>query len=135
MSSSPTAADPIALAERRLQYLDRRQQVLARNVANADTPGYRAQDLQPFAALLAASGRSGGATLTRTSARHLEGGRDGEPLAVNDADAAERSPDGNTVTLDRQAIKVAETDSAHALATSLRTKYLGLFRAALGRGA
>ena len=37
------------LADRRLAYLQHRQQVLAQNVANANTPGYRARDLEPFA--------------------------------------------------------------------------------------
>ena len=32
---------PLALAERRLAWLDARQRVLAQNIANADTPGYR----------------------------------------------------------------------------------------------
>ncbi|HLM54204.1 MAG TPA: hypothetical protein VK325_11615, partial [Pseudoxanthomonas sp.] len=45
----------------------------------------------------------------------------------------ERSPNGNAVSLDQQAMKVAETDQAHALAVGLHRKYLALFRAALGR--
>jgi hypothetical protein len=35
-------ADPIALAETRLRWLDRRQQVLSRNIANANTPNFTA---------------------------------------------------------------------------------------------
>ena len=46
----------------------------------------------------------------------------------------ERSPNGNAVSLDEQAMKVAETDQAHALTVGLHRKYLGLFRATLGRG-
>ena len=34
------------LADRRLRWLDRRQQVLAQNIANADTPGWTARDLR-----------------------------------------------------------------------------------------
>ena len=53
--SSPAtpARSPIELAETRLRWLDRRQEVLARNISNADTPGYRARDVTPFAQILA----------------------------------------------------------------------------------
>jgi flagellar basal-body rod protein FlgB len=47
-------SNPVTLAERRLSWLDGRQRVLAENVANADTPRYRARDVAPFARLLAA---------------------------------------------------------------------------------
>jgi flagellar basal-body rod protein FlgB len=94
------SADPVALAERRLHWLDRRQQVLARNIANADTPGFRPSDL----------------------------------AARNDTRTLERAPNGNAVALDEQAMKVADTETAHALAIGLHRRYLGLFRAALGRG-
>ena len=46
---------------------------------------------------------------------------------------AERTPNGNAVSLDEQAIRIAETDQAHALAMGLHRKYLGLFRMTLGR--
>jgi flagellar basal-body rod protein FlgB len=43
------------------------------------------------------------------------------------------APNGNAVSLDREALRVAETDSAHALALGLHRRWLGLFRVALGR--
>jgi flagellar basal-body rod protein FlgB len=121
--------DPIALAERRLAWADNRQRVLAQNIANADTPRYRPRDLTPFARLLA----GGGATeLSRTQAAHLAS-PSGAARARPDRDA-EQSPDGNAVSLDEQALKVADTDAAHALALSLHQKFTGLWRIALGRG-
>ena len=45
----------------------------------------------------------------------------------------ETTPNGNAVSLDREAMKVADTDSAHALAIGLHRRWLGLFRTALGR--
>ncbi len=41
--------------------------------------------------------------------------------------------DGNGVALDREAIRIADTETAHALAVGLHRRYLGLFRTALGR--
>src|SRR5690242_2037327 len=106
MDSSRTT--PIALAERRMAWLEARQRVLAQNIANADTPGYRPHDLRPFAQVLA---RAGGVGLARTDARHLASARDAE--ARPDRLAAERAPNGNAVALDQQALKVADTDTAH----------------------
>jgi len=126
------AATPLALAESRLRWLDRRQEVLARNVAQADTPGYRARDVTPFASHLLRAGQPAG--LARTVAAHLPGtGGTGAGPADRAAPAAEAAPNGNTVSLDEQALRIAETDGAQALAMGLHRRWLGLFRTALGR--
>jgi flagellar basal-body rod protein FlgB len=126
-----TRGTPIALAERRLAWLEARQRVLAQNIAHADTPGYRPRDLKPFATLLAARGGPG---LARTDPGHLgRAGAAADPRARPARATAERSRNGNAVALDEQAVKVADTDTAHALATGLHRRYLGLFRTALGR--
>lgn len=126
----PPPAEPLRLAEQRLAWLEARQQVLARNIANADTPQFRPRDLAPFHRLLAGAGGLG---LARSSPLHLAGASGPGPRATTDRLTAERTPNGNAVALDEQALKVADTDSAHALATALHRRYLGLFRTALGR--
>ena len=123
----PSRSAPITLAERRLAWLDARQRVLAQNIAQADTPGYRPRDLTDFAALV---GQQGTVGLARTDARHLEPSRD--PRGKVDG-RVEASPNGNAVSLDQEALKVADTDTAHALALVLHRRWLGLFRTALGR--
>jgi flagellar basal-body rod protein FlgB len=128
MDASRTST--IALAERRLAWLDARQAVLAQNMANADTPGYRPRDVTAFATLLARGG--GGVSLARTDGQHIAQRRD-EPLARPDRSAVERAPNGNAVSLDREAMRVADTDTAHALAIGLHRRWLGMFRTALGR--
>jgi flagellar basal-body rod protein FlgB len=122
-----TRSSTIALAERRIAWLEERQRVLAQNIANADTPGYQPRDLGDFGRTLA-----GAFGLARTSERHLEGGR-GAAQARPDRASADRAPNGNAVSLDREAMKVADTDTAHALATGLYRRWIGLFRTALGR--
>ena len=126
----PTRNSPIALAERRLAWLDTRQRLLSQNVANADTPGYRPSDATPFRELLDRT--RPGATMRVTDARHIMPAR-AAAQAVQDRQVSDRSPNGNAVSLDEQAIRIAETDQAHALAMGLHRKYVGLFRAALGR--
>jgi flagellar basal-body rod protein FlgB len=128
----PTRATPIELAERRLAWLEARQRVLAQNVAHADTPGYQAKDVTPFAALLRAQGVA--VTLARTQAGHVApAGAGAGPALRTDRAAAERARNGNAVTLDEQALRIAETDTAHAFAAGLHRRWLGMFRTALGR--
>jgi flagellar basal-body rod protein FlgB len=124
-----TRTGPMALAERRLAWLEQRQQVLAQNIANADTPGYQPRDITPFAQMVAQA--QGQPELARTSARHLDqpGGRG----TRRDRAAVETAPNGNGVSLDREALKVAETDQQHALAMTLHRRWAAMFRTALGR--
>lgn len=120
---------PIALAEQRLHWAEGRQRVLAQNIANADTPGYRAQDVRPFAQVLA---NTASPPLSVTQPAHLaSAGGVLRPRA--DRTTQERTPDGNTVSLDQQALRMADTNGDHELAMTLHRKYLALFRTALGR--
>lgn len=117
------------LAERRLAWAAGRQQVLAQNVANANTPGYLARDVAPFSAALA---QAAGPPLSRTAPAHIQG------AALRAAAWAprptERAPDGNAVSLEEQLTKVADTSGTQELAINLYRKYQGMVRTALGRG-
>lgn len=115
------------LADRRLAHIGRRQEVLAQNIANADTPGWRARDLKPFAEMLA---RSRSATPWQTQPGHLAPRRS---AAQGEVQNGERAPDGNSVVLDSELGKVADAESSHSLVTGLYAKYLGMFRIAAGR--
>jgi flagellar basal-body rod protein FlgB len=127
--SAPRSDRTLALAERRLAWLDRRQSVLAANIANADTPGFRPRDLTPFRAQLEAALRP---SLARSHPTHLLG-RGGAPDAREDRRVGETVPDGNAVSLDREAMRIAETDTAHALAMAVHRSFTGMFRLTLGQ--
>jgi flagellar basal-body rod protein FlgB len=126
----PDAPNLLALAERRLHWLDRRQSVLAQNIANADTPGYRPHDLTPFRRELEGLTRI---AMARTQAAHAAGGAASRTNARADRTSGEVVPDGNAVSLDREALRVAETDTAHAVAMAVHRSFMGLFRTTLGR--
>jgi flagellar basal-body rod protein FlgB len=120
------------LAQKRLGWLDQRQQVLAQNIANADTPGWRARDLRPFADVLA---DATGVAPIRSNAAHLPGTVDPMRSRTIPSPGPSRMPDGNDVGLDDQLIRVAHTETQQAMVAGLVKKYVGLFRLALGRGA
>lgn len=124
-----TNMDLFSLAEQRLDWASRRQQLLAQNVANANTPGYEAHDLKSFADLL----QHKVAPLATTNPLHLAALSD--PTQENQAEiVTERAPDGNAVSLDTELTKLADTGSMHDLATNLYTKYMNMFHLALGKG-
>lgn len=117
------------LADQRLAWVGRREQLLAQNVANADTPGWRARDIKPFASLLA--GR-----VVRPAPVPVAPGALPLPLATPFDSApmpGDAGPDGNNVQLDAQLARVADSETTQALVTGLYGKYLAMFRTVLGR--
>lgn len=122
------------LLSRRAEWLGARQSVLAQNIANADTPGFRPLDLVPFERALAAAPGVPPPPLARTHSEHLPGtapARSGEPHGRRVA-AWETAPSGNAVVLEEQMQKVARTQLDHQLTTSLYARHLGMIRTALG---
>lgn len=99
-----------------LHIREQRQQVLASNIANGDTPNYKARDLDFKAALqgaLQASPTAGGVALATTTAGQLSG----NPAVTADAGLLYRTPaqgsvDGNTVDMDAERAAFAD-NSVH----------------------
>ena len=128
----PSSLPLFDLAERRLAWTDHRQEVLAQNIANANTPNWQAKDVRPFAVALDSVS---GVSLARTDAGHLAGTQDTGAQSLLTPAVAVHQPDGNAVTLDEQLTKVADTATQQEIATTLYKKYLGMFSLALGYGA
>lgn len=122
----------------KIKYLSTSQEIVAQNIANADTPGYRPQTLAPvdFAALLNKSGTLGQVSLQKTNPRHL--GADGtigaESKSQNQRMTYEVAPAGNAVILEEQLVNAAKIRMDYDLAVNLYTKNMGLLRTALGTG-
>lgn len=115
------------MAAQRLAWVDRRQALLAQNVANADTPGYQSRDLVPFAQQL---GQATG-QMVRTDPQHMVGAA--SDLTTASLRPHERAPDGNAVSVEDQLTKIADTQNTQALTTNLTQKYMTMFRMALGK--
>jgi flagellar basal-body rod protein FlgB len=127
----PSQTGLFELADQRLKWLGARQQALAQNVANADTPGWKARDVAPFSAVLEGQIGLSASAPVRTNAFHLAGTVSSATGA--NAVAGERAPDGNQVSLDQQLEKIAQTDTQHETVTAIYQKYIGMFRMVLGR--
>lgn len=109
-----------------------RQQLLARNVANADTPGFRAQDLGGFARQVESGGVVPRQPMAATRAGHLTGTGWQAGARIMDV-GREASPNGNTVTLEDEMIRQADIRREHDLALAIYQSGLRLTRGALGR--
>ncbi|WP_246479849.1 MULTISPECIES: flagellar basal body rod protein FlgB [Niveibacterium] len=87
-----------------------RQELLAANIANADTPHYKARDIDFKEALMGAlDGKVKPLALTTTAQRHIEGGAKA-PLApfVKYRQEEQSAVDGNTVDMDVERSAFAE---------------------------
>jgi flagellar basal-body rod protein FlgB len=113
---------------KKLAWLGARHAVLAENVANANTPGFRASDLKPvdFGKLLNGGG-SGVLTMVATSPAHIT-----TPASGGTPEAPKVATTG-PVQLEEQLMKVSDTATDYAFTTSLYQKQIALLKEALGR--
>ena len=108
-----------------------RQRIIAGNIANADTPGFKPSDLkQPS---FDRQGPQGGITLATTSSGHVGGMGAGSKFTGERQVGYESRPTGNAVNLEDEMLKVASNQMDYQAATSLYTKSLGLVKTALGK--
>ncbi|MEC9433859.1 MAG: flagellar basal body rod protein FlgB [Pseudomonadota bacterium] len=123
------------LAESLAAFASARQTILSRNVAHADTPGYRAQDLTPFSQTYAAQEAAEDGLAFRPKATrpgHMDPER--PPAGAEAARESSRgaaSPNGNDVSLEDQMVRAADTRLQHELALGVWRKSLDILRAAV----
>lgn len=115
----------------RMQWHQSRQKLLAENVANADSPGFRPSDLKAPAI---GTGRPQGVALAQTSAGHMGASGQRNGFDSTKAQRFEVTPNGNAVNLEDEMLKVAQNQSDYQLAASLYSKGLGLMKIAIGKG-
>lgn len=104
--------------------------LVAANIANADTPGYRARDLPAFAEVYA---EDAGMKATRPGhLGHGGGTASAVPFLLSQGHA--EAPNGNTVSLEGEMVRAAEIRQAHEMALAVQRSVSGITRTALGRG-
>jgi len=117
----------------RMDWHSKRQDVLAQNIANADTPHYQPLDLEPmnFDDHLRRTVRP--VQVAMTNPKHLTGLK--PEIEGDEQDSTyEVSPVGNAVSLEEQAVLVAENAMGHSLVTQLYGKSLTMLRSVMRSG-
>jgi flagellar basal-body rod protein FlgB len=122
----------------KIDYLSRRQEIVAQNIANADTPNYRPQDLteMDFGALIGRGASSDTLQLETTRGQHMLAGgvMPGEAKEKNQKFTYEVAPAGNAVILEEQLVKSGTNKMEYDLMVNLYQKNINLLRTALGTG-
>ncbi|MBW6505393.1 MAG: FlgB family protein [Rhodobacteraceae bacterium] len=107
-----------------------RQSAISQNIANADTPGYAARDVAPFAETYAAT--SGGA-MRANRPEHMAAQGNARATVSLRSENGSMSPNGNSVSLEDEMVKAVEVKRQHDLALAIYKTSLGVLRSGLGR--
>ena len=108
----------------------RHNTIVARNIANADTPGFKAGDLQSFAE----SYRQNQTTPIRaTRAGHITHPAWSHSLAREFTSDSQPSPNGNSVSLEEEMFKLAEVKRQHELSVGIYQSAMKLMRTSIDR--
>ncbi|MBW0158093.1 FlgB family protein [Sedimentimonas flavescens] len=105
-----------------------RQTAVTQNIANADTPGYRARDAASFAQTYEADDAM---ALRQSRASHL--GAEVSASAKLLVQDGTPSPNGNSVSLEEEMVRAVDIRREHDLALSIYKSSLGILRNSLGR--
>lgn len=105
-----------------------RQNVIAENIAHADTPGYVARDIAPFTQVL-----QGQAPFALRSTRPAHLRPSAQPVAYRPRSVeASADPNGNSVSLETEMVKATEVKRQHDKALAIYKNTLDILRSALG---
>ncbi len=118
------------MAHAMAQHAGARQSVLARNMANADTPGYKARDIAPFAQTYQAGG---GFAPRTTRPGHVGESAGGYAVEMRDAANGETDPNGNSVSLEQEMLKAVDVKRQHDRSLAIYKSALTVLRSATGR--
>jgi flagellar basal-body rod protein FlgB len=124
------------LIKERMNWVGQRQQVIAQNIANADTPDYRARDIEKFDFQRTleehAPSNAGRANISMraTHSMHLSGRVESNASAASSTrrNPYETAPDGNSVVLEEQMVKMNEAAVQHSAMVGLYRKHLAMIK-------
>jgi flagellar basal-body rod protein FlgB len=124
-----------SMLKTRMHWLEERQKLLAENVANANTPDYKARDLKQldFRTQLEASLGPSTIGLATTQPGHIQGSVGTRGFEERKAGGFETTPMQNSVVLEDEMMKVAQTQLDHQTAISLYQRGIGMIKTALGK--
>lgn len=125
----------MGMLTQKMDWLTQRQRVIGQNIANADTPGYRAQEIEAIDFNRTMRRQQGQLQLAVTDPAHLASPKGRQSFReTREGTPYEVSPTGNRVVLEEQMMTLSQNAGDYEFATNLHRKYTSLYRMALGRG-
>lgn len=112
------------------RHAGQRQALVARNIANADTPGYQAMRIAAFRDTY----RDGATTRMKSSRPgHLGTSGGGAAMARITSAGTEAAPNGNTVSLEEEMLAAVEVSREHNRALAIYRHTMTVLRTSLGK--
>ncbi len=126
-STNPTLMNMLI---QKMSYLNQKQAMLAENVANQDTPNYKALDMKPFN--FGDALRQASVGMAVTDPRHIvPASMAGVNAQTFASKTGENLPSGNTVDIEDQMMEVSKTAGDYQATTSMYRKVMGLLKIAI----
>lgn len=120
----------------KMDYLNQRQGILAQNIANSDTPGYRPKDLVDvdFGTMLKDElGGSNQVKIETTNAQHMPNPKaEIDPKAKKSRDTYEVAPAGNAVIVEEQLINAGKNTMDYNLMLNVYQKQVSMMKISMG---
>lgn len=116
-----------SLIDQQKSWLSTRQALVAQNIANTDTPGYRALDVAPFGRVMERTALE----MAGSSPLHLQPGAAGAlDAAAKPAESWETTHSGNSVSMELEMIKSGEIRNSYSLNTNIMRAFHGMWMSA-----
>jgi flagellar basal-body rod protein FlgB len=124
----------VSLAKGRMDWVAKRQEVLAENIANANTPKFVPSDLMPWDFRDVLNQTVPSVSVKATDPRHVVPVMKDPTKVLSSKKAFESSADGNAVIIEEQMAKMGEAKTGYDMAAGLFEKQFKLLRTALSKG-
>ena len=121
-SMMPSLEQHLSVYSQALNLRSQRHQVLASNIANADTPNYKARDFNFESAMqhaLAGRSNAGCVQMAQTARGHLAGASGNGAAALKYRSETQSAVDGNTVDMDVERTQIADNALQYQILTQL----------------
>jgi len=130
MESQGIFNQTVSILEKAMDLRSKKHNVIASNIANMDTPDYKAFDLVIEKELQKVTGKENSISLNKTDVAHMQSRRskaDGVSVKIDDTQGLSLRGDGNTVDIDKQMGNMAENTLMYkAAAQMIHSKFQGL---------
>jgi flagellar basal-body rod protein FlgB len=124
----------LSMMKSKLSYMSERQGVLAQNIANADTPQYKAKDVaKPDFNSMASAAQN--LQLRTTNSKHVTGASAGAGTyeVTKRATTNELKPNGNNVSIEEEMANVSDNQAEYQKVLNMYKKTMDMFKIAIGK--
>lgn len=122
-----------SMMKHKLDYMSERQRVLSQNIANANTPSYKAKDIKKDFSQILSANKSNQVAMSVTDPKHIQPrSSGGGQYGIAEIDSTEMTLNGNNVVIEDELMKMQQNSMDYQSATELYRKMAQMLRIAIG---